>query len=47
MILLDFAKTFDTVLHERLLLKAKCYGISGNLNNWLGLCSLEEENVWW
>lgn len=32
---LDFAKAFYTVPHERLLLKAKCYGISGKLNNWL------------
>ena len=35
MIFLDFAKAFDTVPHERLLLKAKFYGISGKLNNWL------------
>ena len=34
-IFLDFAKNFDTVPHKRLLLKAKFYGISGNLNNWL------------
>ena len=35
MIFLDFAKAFDIVPHERLLLKAKFYGISGKLNNWL------------
>ena len=35
MIFLDFAKAFGTVHHERLLLKAKFYGISGDLNNWL------------
>ena len=34
-IFLDFAKAFDTVPHERLLLKAKFYDISGKLNNWL------------
>ena len=34
-IFLDFANAFDTVPHDRLLLKAKFYGISGNLNYWL------------
>ena len=34
-IFLDFAKAFNTVPHERLLLKTKFYGISGKLNNWL------------
>ena len=32
---LDLAKAFDTVPHERPLLKAKFYGIFGELNNWL------------
>ena len=35
MIFLDFGKTFDTVHHEMLPLKAKFYCISGKLNNWL------------
>ena len=35
-VFLDLAKAFDTVPHERPLLKAKFYGISGKFNNWLG-----------
>ena len=34
-IYLDFAKAFDTVPHQRLLIKLKAYGISGNLLNWI------------
>ena len=34
-IFLDFAKAFDSVPHERLLLKARHYGIRGKLNEWL------------
>ena len=34
-ILLDFSKAFDMVPHERLLLKLKTYGITGNTNNWI------------
>ena len=34
-IFLDFAKAFDTVPHERPLLKAHYYGIRGKLNIWL------------
>ena len=32
---LDFKKAFDTVPHERLLLKAESYGIQGNILQWL------------
>ena len=32
---LDFAKAFDKVNHELLLLKLKRFGISGNLLSWL------------
>jgi len=28
-IYLDFAKAFDSVPHERLLLKPQCYGVNG------------------
>ena len=31
---LDFAKAFDSVPHQRLLLKLECLGIHGNLLNW-------------
>ena len=31
----DFAKAFDTVPHRRLLGKLTCYGISGNIINWI------------
>ena len=31
----DFAKAFDTVPHRRLLEKLSCYGISGNIINWI------------
>ena len=34
-ILLDFTKTFDSVPHQRLLVKLTGYGISGNLVSWL------------
>ena len=34
-IYLDFKKAFDTVPHERLLLKAESYGIQGNILQWL------------
>ena len=34
-IFLVFAKAFDSVPHERLLLKARHYGICGKLNEWL------------
>ena len=32
---LDFAKAFDTVLHERLLSKLEGYGIRGHVNEWI------------
>ena len=31
----DFAKAFDTVPHRRLLGKLSCYGISGDIINWI------------
>ena len=34
-IFLDFKKAFDSVPHERLLLKVKSYGISGKILGWL------------
>ena len=34
-IYLDFKKAFDSVPHERLLIKLKSYGITGNLFNWV------------
>ena len=33
---LDFAKVFDSIPHERLLLKLNALGINGNLLNWIG-----------
>ena len=33
--ILDFSKAFDTVPHDSLLNKMKCYGVDGNINNWL------------
>ena len=35
MMILDFSKAFDTVPHDSLLNKMKCYGADGNINNWL------------
>ena len=32
---LDIKKAFDTVLHQRLLLKLKKYGIEGNILKWI------------
>ncbi|XP_065650415.1 uncharacterized protein LOC136078566 [Hydra vulgaris] len=34
-IMLDFAKAFDTVPHKRLLLKLNAYGIKGKFLNWI------------
>jgi len=34
-IYIDFAKAFDTVSHDKLLYRLKCYGIGGNLLLWL------------
>ena len=35
MLILDFAKDFDTVAHERLLSKLESYGITNGLHNWI------------
>ena len=35
MLVLDFAKAFDTVAHKRLLGKLESYGIDGNLYRWI------------
>ena len=35
MLVLDFAKAFDTVGHARLLAKVESYGITNGLQNWL------------
>ena len=34
-IILDFTKAFDTVAHQRLLQKLKCYGINKNVMEWI------------
>ena len=34
-IFLDFAKAFDTVPHERLMIKLRAYGIDGDTLNWI------------
>ena len=35
MLVLDFAKAFDTAAHRRLLSKVAGYGIRGNLHRWI------------
>ena len=32
---MDFSKAFDTVPHNRLLLKCSQYGVDGKINDWL------------
>ena len=34
--IMDFAKAFDTVSHQRLLAKLSWYGVKGKVNNWIG-----------
>ena len=36
MLILDFAKAFDTVAHQRLLRKLEYYGVTGHLLRWIG-----------
>jgi len=45
-LLLDFAKAFDSVPHERLLLKLHSLGINGKLLSWLRSFSLLESKEW-
>ena len=35
LILMDFAKAFDTVPHQRLLYKLQWYGVRGNIYQWI------------
>jgi len=45
-IYLDFSKAFDSVLHERLLLKLRAYGIHGNILEWIkSFLSGRKQNV--
>ena len=46
-IYVDFAKTFDSVPHERLLRKIESYGIGGNVLNWIKsfLCGRKQRVV--
>ena len=34
-VIMDFSKAFDTVPHNRLLLKSSQYGVDGKINDWL------------
>ena len=34
-IYLDYAKAFDSVVHNKLLMKLQCYGISDQLLHWI------------
>jgi len=43
---LDFAKAFDSVPHERLLLKLQSYGVSGCVLNWIrNFITLRQQSV--
>ena len=35
LILFDLAKTFDTIVHELVLIKLRCLGIDGLLLHWI------------
>ena len=39
-LIMDFVKAYDKVLHWRLMLKLKIYGVSGSLNKWTWRLSL-------
>jgi hypothetical protein len=52
---LDFAKAFDTVLHQRLLVKLRSYGVDGAVHGWIEdfldrrnqrVCLLCTESAW-
>ncbi len=47
-IFLDFMKAFDSVPHERLLLKISAHGIRGKILNWLRdfLCGRGQNGKW-
>ena len=34
-VLLDFSKAFEKVIHRKLLLKLKHYGVHGNIHDWI------------
>ena len=43
---LDFAKAFDKVIHQRLLLKLKAHGIGGSILRWIeNWLSIRKERV--
>ena len=44
LVYLDFAKTFDSVPHNRLICKLHNYGISGNLLLWIETFYRIEDN---
>jgi len=39
---LDFAKVFDTMHHQRLLLKLQSYGITGRTHHWISQLSTKQ-----
>ena len=46
MLVLDFAKAFDTVAHERLLSKIHSYGITSSLYKWIeSLCDVQADKA--
>ena len=41
-VVMDFAKAFDKVAHNRLLYKLSSYGVKGNTLGWIGSFSLRK-----